>query len=74
MRSLNDKSLKSSTNNLRESVELVNQCLLSKTDSTRHIPVLCRSKDVKRAYANFDKEIASRMFGYRVAFDKTAMK
>jgi hypothetical protein len=44
------------------------QCLLSKTLSTEYIPSHNKSKETKRVYANYDKEIAHRMFGYRVKF------
>jgi hypothetical protein len=36
--------------------------------STEHIPSHQKSKETKRVYANYDKEIAHRMFGYRVNF------
>ena len=48
--------------------------LLTKTNSTAHIPETSRSKNNRRAYANFDKELAARMFGFRVIFQKKDMK
>ena len=42
--------------------------LLSKSNSTAHIPECSRAKNVRRAYANFDKDLAVKMFGYRVVF------
>ena len=47
--------------------------LLSKSNSTAHIPDNSRSKNVKRLYGNFDKDLAVRMFGYRVIFKKKEM-
>ena len=44
--------------------------LLSKTNSTAHIPENSRTKNTKRTYANFDKDLAIRMFGYRVIYQK----
>ena len=35
-----------------------NNSLLTKTHSTEHIPLPNRSKEARRAYANFDKEVA----------------
>lgn len=49
------------------------QILLPKTLSTQHIPMQARSKQSKRVYANFDKENAARMFGFRVTFTKSKM-
>lgn len=50
--------------------------LLPKSLSTHHIPQQARSKYSKRIYANYDKENAVRMFGYRAVFsrDKMAIK
>ena len=48
--------------------------LLSKTYSTAHIPENSRSKNTRRIYANFDKDLAAKMFGYRVIFKKRAME
>jgi len=42
--------------------------LLTKTNSTAHIPESTRNKNAKRFYANYDKELAVKMFGYRVVF------
>ena len=42
-------------------------CLLMKSLSTSHIPSLPKAKDAKRIYANFDKEVAHKMFGYRLS-------
>ena len=53
-RILTTPSLKSSSPNLHAPLDLLTQCLLTKTDSTRHIPTSVRSKDAKRAYANFN--------------------
>ena len=47
--------------------------LLSKSNSTAHIPENIRNKMSKRAYANFDKDLAVKMFGYRVVFKKKRM-
>jgi hypothetical protein len=47
--------------------------LLPKTLSTHHIPQQARSKYSKRAFANYDKENAVRMFGYRAVFTKGKM-
>lgn len=47
--------------------------LLTKSNSTAHIPENSRAKNTKRAYANFDKDNAVRMFGYRVIFKKADM-
>jgi hypothetical protein len=49
-------------------------CLLTKTHSTKHLPLNNKHKDARRAYANFDKELASRMFGYRVDFNRQRVK
>ena len=48
--------------------------LLTKSNSTSHIPDTSKSKTSKRAYANFDKDLAVRMFGYRVTFSKKKMQ
>ena len=49
--------------------------LLSKSNSTAHIPDNIRNtKNAKRAYGNFDKELAVKMFGYRVIFQKRNME
>ena len=48
--------------------------LLTKTNSTWHIPENIRAKNSKRAYANFDKDLAVKMFGYRVIFKKRKMQ
>lgn len=48
--------------------------LLTKSPSTHHIPETSRAKNTKRAYANFDKDLAVRMFGYRICFRKKEMK
>ena len=47
--------------------------LLTKSNSTAHIPENARAKNTKRAYANFDKDLAVKMFGYRVDFKKKNM-
>ena len=47
--------------------------LLTKSSSTAHIPENSRAKNTKRAYANFDKDLAVKMFGYRVDFKKKNM-
>ena len=45
--------------------------LLTKSASTCHIPDNQRAQKIqKRHYANFDKEMAIRMFGYRVLFQE----
>ena len=46
--------------------------ILSKSCSTAHIPAKPRDKYSRRVYAQFDGEVAQRMFGYRVVFDKGA--
>jgi len=51
-----------------------NNCLLTKTQSTGHLPLSHKAKEGKRIYTYFDKDIAARMFGYRVNFDKKEMK
>ena len=48
--------------------------LLTKSNSTAHIPENARAKNSKRAYANFDKDLAVKMFGYRVNFKKKNME
>ena len=48
--------------------------LLSKSNSTAHIPDTSKSKHAKRAYANFDKDLAIKMFGYRVKFKRKLMQ
>ena len=53
---------------------LIQSCLLTKSNSTQHIPLGPKSKEGKRIYANYDKNLASAMFGYRVQFQKQAMK
>ena len=47
---------------------------MTKSGSTQHIPDNPRAKNSKRAYANFDKELSQKMFGYRVNFNKKAMR
>ena len=48
--------------------------LLSKSNSTAHIPDnIKNTRNAKRAYANFDKDLATKMFGYRVLFQKKNM-
>lgn len=47
--------------------------LLTKSNSTAHIPENARNKNAKRFYANYDKELAVKMFGYRVVFQKADM-
>ena len=44
--------------------------LLTKSSSTQHIPESVRAKNSKRFYANFDKDLAGRMFGYRIIFNR----
>ena len=44
--------------------------LLSKSNSTTHIPESSRAKNVRRVYAIFDKDIAANMFGYRIVFEE----
>ena len=44
--------------------------LLTKSNSTTHIPDSSKSKNSKRVYYNFDKEQAIKMFGYRVSFQR----
>lgn len=34
---------------------------------------VCNSRAIKRLYINFDKDIAARMFGYRVRFVEDQM-
>ena len=51
-----------------------NNILLTKSLSTSHIPDNARAKNSKRVYANFDKELSCKMFGYRVNFVKKEMK
>jgi len=46
----------------------VRTSLLTKTASTSYIPLENKSKEGKRIYANFDKETAERMFGYRIKY------
>ena len=48
--------------------------LLMKSNSTAHIPENCRAKNSKRAYGNFDKDLAVKMFGYRVNFKRKNME
>lgn len=48
--------------------------LLTKSNSTAYIPESSRTKNVRRTYANFDKELAVKMFGYRVVFEKAQME
>ena len=43
---------------------------MTKTASTAHIPLQAKAKEGKRIYANFDKKIAYKMFGYRINFTK----
>lgn len=47
-----------------------NMVLLTKSSSTQHIPESVRAKNSKRFYANFDKDLAGKMFGYRVLFQR----
>ncbi len=47
--------------------------LLPKSLSTQHIPQQARNKYSKRVYANYDKENAVRMFGYRAIFSRGKM-
>lgn len=51
-----------------------NQCLLSKSESTKHIPLSSKTKEMKRLYSTFDKEVASKLFGYRVNFVSKKMQ
>ena len=51
-----------------------NNVLLTKSMSTSHIPDNCRAKNSKRVYANFDKELSCKMFGYRVNLVKKEVK
>ena len=51
-----------------------NGILLTKSFSTQHIPDNARAKNSKRAYANFDKELSCKMFGYRINLLKSKMK
>lgn len=48
--------------------------LLTKSNSTMHIPDNVRNKASKRIYSNFDKDLAAKMFGYRVLFKKKKME
>lgn len=48
--------------------------LLTKSNSTAHIPENSRNKNAKRFYANYDKDLAVKMFGYRVVFQKALMQ
>lgn len=48
--------------------------LLTKSNSTMHIPDNVRNKNTKRIYSNFDKDLAAKMFGYRVLFKKKKME
>ena len=48
--------------------------LLTKSSSTQHIPENVRAKNSKRYYANFDKDLAGKMFGYRVTFARKNQK
>ena len=48
--------------------------LLSKSNSTMHIPDSMRNKNSKRLYCNYDKDLAAKMFGYRVIFRKRDME
>ena len=54
--------------NFEEEPQKRDNFLLAKSNSTAHIPESSRNKQTKRAYANFDKELAVKMFGYRVVF------
>ena len=47
--------------------------MLTKSFSTQHIPDNPRAKNSKRVYANFDKDLSCKMFGYRINFNKKAM-
>ena len=42
--------------------------LMSKSESTAHIPSMHRAKYSKRIFGCFDKDTAERMFGYRVQY------
>jgi len=57
-----------------EQTRLRENYLLSKSNSTSHIPDDIRNKNAKRVYAIFDKEIAIKMFGYRILFSKRKME
>jgi tRNA(Glu) U13 pseudouridine synthase TruD len=48
--------------------------LLSKSLSTQHIPTSSKSKACKKLYCCFDQQIAGRMFGYRVSYQKPKSK
>lgn len=59
---------------LKSDIQVVQKMvLLPKTMSTLHIPQQARSKYSKRVYANYDKDNAVRMFGYRAVFTKSKM-
>ena len=45
--------------------------LLTKTYSTAHIPLHCRSREAKRIYCYYDKDCAYKMFGYRLKFERS---
>ena len=51
-----------------------NNVLLTKSVSTQYIPDNARAKNSKRVYANFDKDLSCKMFGYRINFRKRAMR
>ena len=62
---------KPANNGPEEPERKVENYLLTKSSSTSHIPDNQRhAKNQKRHYANFDKELAIRMFGYRVLFQE----
>ena len=63
-------------NNSTDEERVKENYLLSKSPSTAHIPENLRTnpKNAKRAYGNFDKDLAEKMFGYRVIFHKKNMK
>ena len=54
--------------------DIPNNILLTKSQSTQHIPDNARAKNSKRVYANFDKELSSKMFGYRINLTKKGLK
>jgi hypothetical protein len=70
---LKPKNSLTSMGNNDEQTRVRENYLLSKSNSTSHIPDDVRNKNAKRVYAIFDKEIAGKMFGYRVLFSKRKM-
>jgi hypothetical protein len=50
-----------------------NSSVLSKSNSTVHIPNQIKQKTSKRIYGCFDTNIAQRMFGFRVNFNMDLM-